>query len=118
MASGTRSPFATNAPDLSGVIPYQPVGTGSDPQGRPQDRRDLANVTAAERRRDQKDDVDRVGCPLINIRQLDVVAQLTEAPTSFVQGVLVDTGQLGGFTPQPQATRRHVRHISCPLVGK
>jgi hypothetical protein len=84
MATGTRSPFATDAPDLSGVVPYQRVRTGSDSQGRPQDRRDLANVTTAERRWDQEDDVDRVGCPLIDIRQLDVVAQSAEAPARFV----------------------------------
>jgi hypothetical protein len=90
MATGTRSPFTTDAPDLSGVVPYQRVRTGSDPQGRPQGRRDLANVITKERRRDQEDDVDGVGCPLIDIRQLDVVAQSTEAPACFVQSVLVN----------------------------
>ncbi|TVZ00161.1 hypothetical protein EAS64_39640 [Trebonia kvetii] len=73
MATGTRSSFATDAPDLSGVVPYQRVRTGPDPQGCLQDRRDLAKVITAERRRDQEDDVDRVGGPLFEIRQLDIV---------------------------------------------
>jgi hypothetical protein len=73
MATGTRSPFATDTPDLSGVVPYQGVRTGPDPQGCPQDRCDLAKIITTERRRDQEDDVDRVGGPLFAIRQFDVV---------------------------------------------
>ena len=112
MATGTRSPFAADAPDFSYITPYQRVRTGPDPQGTPQERRDLANIIAGERRWDQKDNVDRASCALIDIRQLNVVAQLPQAAARLVQSVLVDPGQMAGFTPQPQATRRHVRHIS------
>ena len=71
VATRTRSPFATDASNLSGVVPYQDERTGPYPQGRPKGRRDLADVATAERRRHQEDNVDRVGFPRIDVRQLD-----------------------------------------------
>jgi hypothetical protein len=60
------------------------VRTWPDPEGRSQDRRDLADVITTEQWRDQEDDVDRSGRPLINIRQLNVVAQPAQAPARFL----------------------------------
>jgi hypothetical protein len=105
--------LAADPPDLLDLVRYEHMGSGPYFQECAQVRRDLVNVLAADRRRREQDDTDRVGRFLSDEGQLDVAAKLAHVcPRALQYGLAVEPGQPTGIiNPQPQPASCHSCHV-------